>query len=86
MNTQHTPGHWSVTKHGTPEYAPQFGIYAEGQPHDLAIVTGDNSKANADFIVEACNSHEALVARVAELEAALKTCVAAIEAADELGG
>jgi hypothetical protein len=51
--TTHTPGPWLVTKHGTPDYAPQFGIYAEGEPRDLAIITGDNSKADADLMAAA---------------------------------
>jgi hypothetical protein len=49
-------------------------------PVALAVFTPGNgnetanravAKGNADFIVEACNSHAALVARVAELEQTL---------------
>lgn len=40
-----TPEEWNISKHATPEYAPQFGIH-DGQ-HDFAIVKGDNAEANA---------------------------------------
>jgi hypothetical protein len=43
-----TPGPWATSKHATPEYAPQYGVYAEdGSNADLAIVKGENAKAAA---------------------------------------
>ena len=50
---QHTPAPWEITKHATPEYAPQFGVYAEGQVNDLATVVGPNAKADAQLIAAA---------------------------------
>ncbi len=50
MTMKHTPGPWSVSKHATPDYAPQFGIYAGDSPNDLAIVKGDNAEADAALI------------------------------------
>ena len=51
---KHTPGPWSISKHATPEHSPQFGIYAEsGSNRDHAIVTGENSNANAKLIAAA---------------------------------
>lgn len=45
----HTPGPLSVSKHGTPSYAPQYGIYSDGCRSDLAIVRGDNAEADANL-------------------------------------
>lgn len=70
MNTKHTSGEWHVSKHGTPDYAPQFGIYAD-DGRDLAIVVGDNSKANAALIVSA----PALLAALEEAERVLRWAV-----------
>ncbi len=30
-----------------PDYAPEFGIYADGTPNAIAIVRGENAEANA---------------------------------------
>lgn len=53
MNTQHTPGDWFTSRHATPEHAPQFGVYADGQQNDLAIVMGENAEANAWLMANA---------------------------------
>lgn len=53
MNTPHTPGPWNISKHATPDYAPQFGIYAEGCRNDLAYVVHENTEANARLIAAA---------------------------------
>ena len=54
MNTPHTPGPWSISKHATPAHSPQFGIYADdGDGHDLAIVCNNNATSNARLISEA---------------------------------
>jgi hypothetical protein len=58
---KHTPIPWETCKHGTREYAPQFGIYAEGEPHDHCIVKGDNAEADADYIAHCVNLHDELV-------------------------
>lgn len=50
MKTTHTPGPWNISKLATPDYAPEFGIYAEGERNDLARVINENSEANAMLI------------------------------------
>lgn len=52
-NATHTPGPWEISKHGTPDYAPQFGIYAEGSQNDHCLVRYDNAQANARLIAAA---------------------------------
>ena len=47
MTTNHTPGPFDVYRDATPDYAPQFSIFAEGAPMRLATVTGDNAEADA---------------------------------------
>ena len=47
---QHTPGDWCVSKHGTPESHPQFGVYVEGAATDHVIVKGANAEADAHLI------------------------------------
>jgi hypothetical protein len=51
-NTQHTPGPWYVARHGTPDYAPQYGVYADGGA-DFAIIKGEKAKADAHLIAAA---------------------------------
>ena len=41
----HTPAPWNVIRHATHDYAPQFGIYAEGSSRDLATVTSVEADA-----------------------------------------
>lgn len=50
MKTTHTPGPWEVSKHGTPDYAPQFGVYAVGASNEHAIVKGPYAAADAALI------------------------------------
>ena len=59
--SRHTPGPWEVSKHATPDYAPQFGIYAEGARNDLAIVKGDNAHADAVVMAAAPGLLRALI-------------------------
>ncbi len=65
---KHTPGPWTVSKHGTPAYALQFGVYASDDTNDFAIVRYDNAEANANLISAAPELLEALewVLRIAE--------------------
>ena len=54
-NLKHTQGEWNVSKHGNND---SFGIYAEGNGNDLAIVKGGNeeggeAEANAKLIAAA---------------------------------
>jgi hypothetical protein len=55
MITQHTEGLWVMSRHGTPDHSPQFGIYSENNDshRDFITVKGDNAEANARLIVEA---------------------------------
>lgn len=46
----YTPGPWAISRLATPDYAPEFGIYAEGSQRDLARVVGPNSEADAQLI------------------------------------
>ena len=46
-----TPGEWDTIRHGTPDYAPQYGVYAGDSPRDLAIVFRE---ADGDFM---CMAH-----------------------------
>lgn len=48
----HTPGPWEISKLATPDYAPEFAIYAGPGPK-VAIVTHGNSEANAKLIAAA---------------------------------
>ena len=53
MNTPHTPGPWNISNSASPAHSPQFGIYAEGERNNLAIVYNDNAEANARLIAAA---------------------------------
>jgi hypothetical protein len=53
MNNKHTPAPWEVSKHATPEYAPQYGVYSDGARNDHVIVTGRQCKADAALIAAA---------------------------------
>ena len=60
---KHTKGEWDVSKHGNND---SFGVYAEGQGNDIAIVKGDNEEggegeANARLIAAAPELLEALI-------------------------
>ena len=46
-----TQGEWDTIRHGTPDYAPQYGVYAGNSPSDLAIVF---RAADGDFM---CMAH-----------------------------
>ena len=46
-----TQGEWDTIRHGTPDYAPQYGVYAGDSPRDLAIVFRE---ADGDFM---CMAH-----------------------------
>ena len=46
-----TQGEWGTIRHGTPDYAPQYGVYAGDSPSDLAIVFRE---ADGDFM---CMAH-----------------------------
>lgn len=63
---RHTPGPWRITKH--PTKYPDLFIYdiIQAQPDPdfnrvCGIAGGLDSKADAEFICQACNSHEDLL-------------------------
>ena len=62
-NTKFTQGEWNISKHGNND---SFGIYAEGNGNDIAIVKGGNeeggeAEANAKLIAAAPELLEALI-------------------------
>lgn len=66
MTTQHTPGPWKVSE--TPEPGSAWTITSPSG--HIAIGWGPGSSqddANAEFIVRACNSHDALLAACQEV-------------------
>lgn len=44
---------WNINKHGTPEYAPQYGIYKNNSSTDFCIVRGVDAKSDAQLIAAA---------------------------------
>lgn len=50
---KHTEGIWNISKLATPDYAPEFGIYAGDSERDLARVMGPNAEADAQLIAAA---------------------------------
>ena len=58
-------GEWYLSRHATPEYAPQFGIYIHESQTDLAIVRGEG---NAQFIVLAHELAPVLLEAVVRLQ------------------
>ncbi len=48
--SNHTQGPWYVSRLGTPDYAPEYEIYAGSSGRDLARVIGANADANARLI------------------------------------
>ncbi len=92
----HTPTPWAIDETGSDDIEiyplrdgpPDFGRWSaicicQDQYDDA----GTEVRANAEFIVRAVNSHAALAARVAELEAALKGqfCVLFLDGRNEWG-
>jgi len=45
-----TQEEWEVSKHATPEYAPQYGVYVDGERNGFCIVTGEDAEAKAHLI------------------------------------
>lgn len=53
---------WQISKHGTPDHSPQYGIHNGG--NDFCIVKGDDAKAKAQLLSAAPDLLEALRAVV----------------------
>ncbi len=71
---EHTPTPWNVSKHHG--YGELNGVQIrDATGYAIAVSIGDveelDSRANAEFIVRACNSHDALVKENANLKKAL---------------
>ena len=69
-NTKFTQGEWNISKHGNND---SFGVYAEGQANDLAIVKGGNeeggeAEANAKLIAAAPDLLKALQMLLSDIE------------------
>ena len=62
---QSTKGDWDTIRHGTPDYAPQYGVYAGDSPSDLAIVFRE---ADGDFMCMAHNLMPQLLEAVELIE------------------
>lgn len=65
---KHTQGELRISKHATPEYAPQYGIYAgDGRGDDICIVKGENAEADAKLfaaapkLLEACSKYVEII-------------------------
>ena len=52
LHPSHTPAPWSTGKHGTPDYAPQYGVYADDGKH-IATIRGDSAEADSRLIAAA---------------------------------
>ena len=50
---KHTQDPWHVAKIASPNYAPEFAVYGEKAPNDLARVMGPNASDNAQLIAAA---------------------------------
>ena len=57
--SEYTKGEWKISKHGTPEYAPQYGIHNGGM-RDFCITKGKNAEANAERICHCVNNYDSL--------------------------
>lgn len=59
MRSIPTPGTLHVSKHATPDYAPQYGVH-DGGSRDLATFHGEHAKENAHLFAAAPRMYEAL--------------------------
>jgi len=71
MTDQHTPDPLYVSRFATPDYAPEFGLYRGDEQSPLAIVRGDNAKANALVFAASFVMLDALRDLVADIEFSL---------------
>lgn len=48
-----TPTPWNITRHATPEYSKQYGIYSGDNSSNHIIINGENAFADATLIAAA---------------------------------
>jgi len=73
MEAKHTATPW---KEPVRSGSGNYFIYAEGREQPICGVSfHDDGGANAEFIVRACNSHDALVSALRNLYEAIDSCV-----------
>ena len=83
-----TQGDWQITKHGTPDYAPQYGIYS-GESNDFCIVKDENAEDNAALIAAApkllamCKEIDEIIAYDGELTNGAITVIKDLKALTE---
>ena len=75
-----TPGPWGLNRCADMIEADGIGQVLALVPHG-AVLPEETRRANAAFIVQACNAHDSLVARVAALEEALRGLLRAVDPA-----
>lgn len=74
MTTQHTPTPWNDTHTQRTDGQPSKGreILADGRL--VAVLYGDHAESDAEFIVRAVNSHDALVTALEALQDLTADC------------
>lgn len=79
-NATHTSGPFAISRNATPDYAPQYSIYAEsGNGNDIAIVKGDNAERDAALFAASPDMLAALENALpwlvkADIDGAFKNC------------
>ena len=58
---KHTELPWKTEGGASDDSDPRWQIFSEKAELILAVTCGGNDQANGEFIVRACNSHDALV-------------------------
>ncbi len=59
---KHTKLPWKTEGGASDQPDPRWQIYSDSEELTLAVTCGGNDRANAEFIVRACNAHEDLLA------------------------
>lgn len=80
MSNHTTPGDWQASKLASPDYAPQYAIYAGDSRNALAVVTGPNAKGDADLIAAAPSMH-AILSKLLAAPVGISTSAALIREA-----
>lgn len=92
MSAEHTPTPWSVASKDraiireVPGMADGYDHYMVGVLSSHSVVSHEEAKANAAFIVEAVNNHDRLTAEVSALRKALEEYETALDEAEAIFG